>query len=523
MIPLRALLPLLPLWLSAPAMAQAVGDDAVPVDDPPVSTASSADDDEDQPSQGQTKRVRVGASTDATDTSDASDPTTKKQQKKKKKKKSTASTSTASTKPKTSKSSTAKSKSKSTKSAMASDDDDAIVLAVDAEASLAAGGLTGDGIHRGPDGGPVAMTVVAADIEPSLRWNLLTLSLPSKLEHRETWGGHLSRTNASSSLALEIKPMRQFRGTLEVGVAAQSKPQWLDPYQPIDDIPDNGLVATDRRGHVDMNFGARVMAVPWSRTWTRLNYGFVRSTSVQDPAFDPLERPNHLTPRNHDEHSVRASFKTTLGSLKPSIGVNVFRRDWFFVFARDKGTAATHAGPGGTPPNPLQSFHGVEMEPGAELTLLDGALVLDVGWRLRLVQDLYDGYYSRMENRFSMGVDTSTGPEELMLETKTRLDVNTVIYGDNAYAVAPNHPPLDYGDRRELRRWTLSFAVRFPARASVRAFAEVAATAQVTNFPDYAPGVFPTTRSYVVDWDYQTARAMVGLEMALDVEDTPLR
>ena len=33
MIPLRALLPLLPLWLSAPAMAQVVGDDAVPVDD----------------------------------------------------------------------------------------------------------------------------------------------------------------------------------------------------------------------------------------------------------------------------------------------------------------------------------------------------------------------------------------------------------------------------------------------------------------------------------------------------------
>ena len=106
MIPLRALLPLLPLWLSAPAMAQVVGDDAVPVDDPPGSTPSSADDDDDQPSQGQTKRVRVGASTDATD---ATDTTTKK--KKKKKKTSTASTSTETPTSKTSKSSTTKSKS----------------------------------------------------------------------------------------------------------------------------------------------------------------------------------------------------------------------------------------------------------------------------------------------------------------------------------------------------------------------------------------------------------------------------
>ena len=159
----------------------------------------------------------------------------------------------------------------------------------------------------------------------------------------------------------------------------------------------------------------------------------------------------------------------------------------------------------------------------AQLSLLNEAVVLDVGWRLRVVDDLYDGYYSRVENRFSMGVETTTGPPELSLETKTRFDINEVIYGDQAYAAGGRHPPLDYGDRRELRRSTLSVSARFPAKAAVHVFAEVAATAQVTNFPDYATGVFPKTQAYEVDWDYQTARALIGLEMVLDVEDTPLR
>lgn len=512
MISLRLLLPLL---LVVPTVAEAADDIQASTGDVAVVAdvvADEASSDEAAPKKKKKKKKSDTASAQETvaPPAQSTDPDdTKPEKKKKKKKKKTADAGNAATEG---------------KATTASDNDDgAIILAVDADAQLGVGVLTGDGIHRSPDGGPSPMSVVAVDMEPSLEWTMLTLSLPSKVEHRETWGGHLSRSTASSSLALEFKPMRQFRSTVEVGVAASSRPEWLDPYQPIDNLPDTGLIATDRRGRFDTMVGARMMAVPWSKTWARLNYGFTRSTTVKDPAFDAIERPNHLTPRDNDEHTLRGSFKTTLGSLKPSLGVGVFRREWFFVFARDAGSGATHAGPGGDPPNPLQTFHGLDVEPEAQFTLLNEAVVLDVGWRLRVVDDLYNGYYSRIENRFSMGVETTTGPPELSLETKTRFDINEVIYGDQAYAAGGSHPPLDYGDRRELRRSTLSVSARFPAKAAIHLFAEVAATAQVTNFPDYATGVFPTTQAYEVDWDYQTARALIGLEMVLDVEDTPLR
>ncbi len=511
MISLRLLLPLL---LVVPTLAEAADDiQATAGDVVAVDEASS-----DEPAPTKKKKKKKKTDTPVVQETGApaaeADPSARSDDNKpaKKKKKKTADAGNAAD---------AATEGKTTKTT--DDNDGAIILAVDADARLGVGALTGDGIHRSPDGGPSAMSVVAVDMEPSLEWTMLTLSLPSKVEHRETWGGHLSRSTASSSLALEFKPMRQFRSTVEVGVAASSRPEWLDPYQPIDNLPDTGLIATDRRGRFDTIVGARLMAVPWSKTFARLNYNFTRSATVKDPAFDAIERPNHLTPRDNDEHTLRGSFKTTLGSLKPSLGVSVFRREWFFVFARDAGSGATHAGPGGDPPNSLQTFHGLDVEPEAQLSLLNEAVVLDVGWRLRVVDDLYDGYYSRVENRFSMGVETTTGPPELSLETKTRFDVNEVIYGDQAYAAGGRHPPLDYGDRRELRRSTLSVSARFPAKAAVHVFAEVAATAQVTNFPDYATGVFPTTQAYEVDWDYQTARALIGLEMVLDVEDTPLR
>lgn len=395
-------------------------------------------------------------------------------------------------------------------------EDGDVVVKVDAKAALGEGVITGDGIHRSVDASPVAMSIVSADFDPSVQWWAFQLSLPTKIEHRETWGAHLSRTDASSTLALDFKPMRQFKATLEGGVAAIAKPAWLDPYQPIDNLVDNGLVPTDRRSRVDTTFGARLMAVPWSKTFARFGYAFTRSTTTRDPAFDPLERPNHLTPRNNDEHRLHASLKTTFGALKPGMSVSAFQREWFFVFARDAGTGSTHAGPGGDPPNHLQLFRGLELEPEATLTLLDEAVVVDVGWCLRLVDDVYAGYYTRMENRFTVGVQTHTGPQDLRLETRTRFDFNHVLYGDNAYTAGGRHPALDDGDRRTLRRSRVSVAARFPENAPLHLVGELAASAQVTNFPDYVPGVFPRTQNYVVDWDYQNLSAWLGLEVALD-------
>ena len=395
-------------------------------------------------------------------------------------------------------------------------EDGDVVIEVDVKAALGEGVITGDGIHRSVDGSPVSMSVVSVELDPSVQWSAFQLSLPTQIEHRETWGAHLSRTDASSTLALDFKPMRQFKATLEGGIAAVSKPTWLDPYQPVDNLVDNGFLPTDRRSRVDTTFGARLMTVPWSKTFARLGYAFTRSMTTRDPAFDPIERPNHLTPRNNDEHRLRASLKTTLGALKPGVSISAFQREWFFVFARDGGTGSTNAGPGGDPPNPLQLFRGLELEPEAALTLLNEAVVIDAGWRVRLVDDVYAGYYGRIENRLSLGMQTHTGPKDLQLETRTRFDFNYVLYGENAYAAGGRHPALDDGDRRTLRRSRVTVAARFPEHAPVHLVGELAASSQVTNFPDYLPGVFPRTQNYVVDWDYQNASAWLGLEIALD-------
>lgn len=458
---------------------------------------------------------------DAADASSSSSTTTGTKKKRKKKKQASTDavaepTSTKQTKQKQKKTDASDDAPVKKKTRKQTREDGDLIIEVDAKAALGEGVITGDGIHRSVDASPVSMSIVSADLDPSVQWSAFTLSLPTQLEHRETWGAHLSRTDASSTLTFEFKPVRQFKATLEGGVAAISKPAWLDPYQPIDNLVDNGLLPTDRRSRVDTTFGVRLMAVPWSKTFARLGYTFTRSTTTTDPAFDPIERPNHLTPRNNDEHRLRASLKTTFGALKPGVSVSAFQREWFFVFARDAGTGSTHAGPGGDPPNALQLFRGLEVEPEAELTLLNEAVVIDAGWRVRLIDDLYDGYYSRIENRLSLGVQTHTGPDELRLETRTRFDFNHVLYGENSYAAGGRHPALDDGDRRTLRRSRVTVAARFPENAPIHLVGELAASTQVTNFPDYAPGVFPGKQNYVVNWDYQNASAWLGLEVVLD-------
>jgi len=398
-------------------------------------------------------------------------------------------------------------------------DTEGLQFALQLDAQLGAGALNGDGFHRPLDDGFAPMTVVDVDAEPALRLGDFALSLPSSVRMRETWGAHLSRTDARSLLSLDYRPLRALKLTVEGGAAASIRPGWLDPYQPVDDLPDNGLVPTDRRSRTQLLASARVFAVPASKTFARLRYDFARTTTTRDPAFDALERPNHLAPRDNDEHALEASWKTTLDLLKPALGVGLQRQEWFFVFARDRGTAATHASPGGEPANPLQILHAAWIEPEAELALPGGIASVDVGWRVRVVDDLFQGYYSRLENRFRLGIDAAFGPPDLQLATKARFSFTNVDYGEDGYAAGKTHPPLDFGDHRMARTDGVSLSARFPARAPLRAFVDIDASSQLTNFPDYAPGVFPVHAAYELDWDYSNVAALAGVEFGFDTDD----
>ena len=408
--------------------------------------------------------------------------------------------------------------SKKATSTQAGHEDD-LQFALQLDARLGAGALSGDGFHRPAEGDLAGMTVVDVDVEPALRAGDFALSLPSSLRMRETWGAQLSRTDARSLLSLDYRPLRALKLTVEGGAAASVRPGWLDPYQPVDDLPDNGLVPTDRRSRTQVLASARVFAVPWSKTFARLRYDFARTSTTRDPAFDALERPNHLAPRDNDDHALEASWKTAFDVAKPAIGVGVERTEWFFVFARDRGTGATHAGPGGAPPNPLQVLHAAWIEPELELALPGDVATVDAAWRVRAVDDVFQGYYSRVENRFRLGVDAVFGPAELQLATKARFSFTSVDYGDDGYAAGKTHPPLDFGDHRLVRADDVSLSARFPAKAPLHAFVDVDASSQLTNFPDYTPGIFPVHAAYSLDWDYGNVAVLAGVEFGFDIDD----
>ena len=61
---------------------------------------------------------------------------------------------------------------------------------------------------------------------------------------------------------------------------------------------------------------------------------------------------------------------------------------------------------------------------------------------------------------------------------------------------------------------------RFPARAPLHAFVDVDASSQVTNFPDYQPGVFPKGASYALDWDYSNVAILAGVEFGFETDDS---
>ena len=242
----------------------------------------------------------------------------------------------------------------------------------------------------------------------------------------------------------------------------------------------------------------------------------MRRDYPQDPAFDAFVRPNHLTPDDRDELSAEASWRYIDGPIRLGLALGAARINWFFLFARDAKTGATHAGAGGAPPNPLQTVHVYDAEPSADLVLIKDRLTVGVDWRVRATDDIYAGYYSALESRFGPSIDATVGPPTLDVRIEGRFSGMMRSYAASGYAAGQSHPPLDDGAVRDDHAAQWDLHLRFPARAQLALVLDATARLRRTNFPDYQTGIFPASQAYDVDWDYQQARAMLGLELALE-------
>lgn len=375
-------------------------------------------------------------------------------------------------------------------------------LKVDGEAAV--GGWTGQGSYDRP----AALAELEVKARPGVTLGFLEGELSLDLDHRKTFPTSLDETHAAAGAVLAAEPWQDVK--MEVGalVGATLRPGWPDLYQP----QAGKLLPTDRYSHVDQELALRFAAEPVNHHKAKLKLGYRQVAYTQDPAFDAVARPNHLTPGDHEAFEGEVAWRYLRKDVRGGARVEAFRRGYFFRFARDAGTGQNHAGPGGDPPNPLLVLVGLGGGLEGEIDLLDDAVKLGAEAGVVAIEDEFQGYASATEGRFGLAVEVALD-DDTTLEARSTTALR--FYGDASYAVGKSHPALDQGSRRDDHRLDVSVRLGRRLARGVEAFLAAELRARRTNFPDYVPGVFPEEQEYDIDRDWQQARALVGLRMKL--------
>lgn len=349
------------------------------------------------------------------------------------------------------------------------------------------------------------MLLAHGEISPGFANRRWDLRLPVQLQQRETFAAHLDETQGSAALRVENKPLAWLKWAAQGELHGALRLNWPDQYQP---QADGSLQSTDRYSYYERRVGAQLTLHPMRGHWADLAYRYRLADYRQDPAFDPIAAPSHLVPSDNERHEIELFWRWVQRPVKVKLGAQAFTKTSFFYFSRDAHTGSTHAGAGGAPPNPLQQLRGIE--PQAELTwrVIDKKLQLTIGYGLPLVEDPFQGYYSSVGHHPWLGISSEPRRQyQIGLKAETWL----VRYGSNSYQAGPGHPPLTSGDRRVDRKLALTLEGSLPVVKHLRATAQVKYVLRDTNFPPYEPGVFPASRQYDIEWNYQNVAATVGL------------
>ncbi len=347
------------------------------------------------------------------------------------------------------------------------------------------------------------------DTELDLRFGDFQLEIPIDAEQSWPVAVSLRESRARMGFDLTYRPMRELRPSVGARLSGVYRPGWPDQYQP---LSDGSLVRTNRFSYVKREGRLGLATIPFRHHHARLKYSYAVRQYLRDPTFDPIGRPNHLTPADTTEHVLTPSWRLFFGSGNVNAEVGLYSRRYLFEFSRDRGTGQTHAGAGGPPPNPLQRFLGVV----PELTLkweLSAVLTVRPKLRLTLNRDTYQGYYSYWEPYAGAAVRFQARRD---LELELEVEAWVRRYTDAGYQTSAGHPPLDDGYVRRDRRLDLRLSAAQTLTDRLGLELEGKLRLRNTNFPDYVAAEFPAGAQYDIPWDYTNARVLLFVTYELN-------
>ncbi len=367
---------------------------------------------------------------------------------------------------------------------------------LDAAIAQSAGFLAGDGFHD--EAGPASWTEL--ELRPRARLGDWRLGLPFDFSHRQTYGFALSESLGKAGVKARVRVGAQ-RMLLYAGVYGAWRPGWLDPYQP---DAEGEPTPTHRHSYLSPRLRAKWSLLPWSGHRLSLETQLRRPDYREDPDYDPELAPTHIIPGDHLRASLAGTWRWEHGAWRLEAGSSGDYRAYLHTYARDAGTGLTHAS--SDEPNP--QYRVLDIEPRLRLRWEPEPFGLRLGYGHEFVTDLFEGYYSYRGHHPSLGLDWEG--EALSISARSQLWLRR--YGPDSYAQGGSHPALDEGERRWDRRGRagIELALRLGERWELGS--ELEAGWRETNFPDYVPGVFPSSSSdYTIDWDWRTWQTMVGL------------
>lgn len=371
---------------------------------------------------------------------------------------------------------------------------------LDFKASASSGFQHGLGVRRFDS--PVF--ALRAQWSPWRRLGPVRFELPFEYQQLNLPAADLNEVLGNAALRAALPLSRRLEPFAALALSGVWRPSWPDLYQP---LPAGGLRSTDRFSYLQRTGQLGAQGLLGHATRARIAYSYSLWDYRTDPAFRPVDAPNHLPPSDHDEHALKLGASSSFGPFRARLTLDLFQRDYFFVFARDRRTGKTHAGPGGLPANPLYVTRGAEPELAISARL--SSLSLRGSFGVQLIDDVFQGYYSSVAHHPALGVRWSVS-KKWSLELAGELWLRR--YGPDSYAQGPGHPALTFGDRRAERTTGLLLESRWKLSNELTLLSSANATLRRSNFPNYEPGIFPRSARYSIAWSYDNWQLLTGVE-----------
>jgi hypothetical protein len=360
-------------------------------------------------------------------------------------------------------------------------------------------------------------------LEPQLRFKRgrFRLRAPLSLDQRVTLGFSLPETRVRAGLVASARPVKALELRAAGRLVRRWRPGWADFYQPIlgpDSAPPyepDGLLETDRYGRTRLQAELGAELTVAGDVELELDLELEQRSYDHDPHYDPVLAPTHLVPNDLVRLGAALALRTEPIADRFHLGLTLALDtfDYQAAFARDAGTGSTHAGLGGDPANPLQSFLSWAIMPDASLFVpsLKSRLSLDLRWRHN--EDRFQDYYTWDSLGGTLAVRVRP-IKDVKVEADYALDLRT--YTRSGYQASQAHAPLERGTVRQRLRHAASLRLAWSFDDDRwEPFVALVWRRWDDTMPDYEPWVNPPGDPYRVDFDADWWTLRVGVRLRL--------